>query len=121
MTFFIVEKFVRILRGDDAAHEHSHAIPVSKTKETCSASSTISSNDTSSINSSLQEHKRVRVAAILNLVADFMHNTTDGMSIGASFIAGPIVGVGTMVAVLIHEVNFISYNNSNYFKKFFIF
>ncbi|KAK5982059.1 hypothetical protein GCK32_000812 [Trichostrongylus colubriformis] len=35
---------------------------------------------------------RIKVAAYLNLVADFAHNFTDGLAIGASFIAGTAVG-----------------------------
>jgi zinc transporter ZupT len=41
-----------------------------------------------------QEVPRIRVAAFLNFVADAMHNFTDGLAIGASFIAGSTVGVG---------------------------
>ncbi|PIO66023.1 metal cation transporter, ZIP family, partial [Teladorsagia circumcincta] len=48
--------------------------------------------------------ERIKVAAYLNLVADFAHNFTDGLAIGASFIAGTTVGVVTMVTVLVHEV-----------------
>jgi zinc transporter 7 len=38
----------------------------------------------------------------LNLVADFSHNFTDGLAIGASFRTG--VGATTTIAVLLHEV-----------------
>ncbi|CAI5452086.1 unnamed protein product [Caenorhabditis angaria] len=38
------------------------------------------------------------------LAADFAHNFTDGLAIGASFIAGTTVGIVTMITVLIHEV-----------------
>uniref|UniRef100_A0A0K0D625 ZIP family metal transporter n=1 Tax=Angiostrongylus cantonensis TaxID=6313 RepID=A0A0K0D625_ANGCA len=44
------------------------------------------------------------VAAYLNLVADFAHNFTDGLAIGASFVAGTTVGVVTMMTVLVHEI-----------------
>ncbi|KHJ97839.1 metal cation transporter, ZIP family [Oesophagostomum dentatum] len=51
------------------------------------------------------EHKEgIKVAAYLNLVADFAHNFTDGLAIGASFIAGTAIGVVTMITVLVHEV-----------------
>lgn len=42
------------------------------------------------------------MAAYLNLVADFMHNFTDGLAIGASFIAGPAVGFGQKTIFRIH-------------------
>ncbi|EPB71248.1 hypothetical protein ANCCEY_09669 [Ancylostoma ceylanicum] len=51
-----------------------------------------------------QEGIKVMVAAYLNLVADFAHNFTDGLAIGASFIAGTTIGVVTMITVLVHEV-----------------
>jgi zinc transporter 7 len=43
-----------------------------------------------------------KVHGWLNLVADFSHNFTDGLAIGASFRSG--VGLTTTVAVLLHEV-----------------
>ncbi|KAK6041672.1 metal cation transporter, ZIP family, partial [Cooperia oncophora] len=78
IAFLLVEKFVRIVRGEDGhghGHSHGHSAPKSE-----------------------------KVAAYLNLVADFAHNFTDGLAIGASFIAGTTVGVVTMVTVLVHEV-----------------
>lgn len=45
-----------------------------------------------------------RVAAYLNLVADFVHNFTDGLAIGASYLAGTTIGFVTMITVFVHEV-----------------
>lgn len=45
-----------------------------------------------------------KVAAYLNMVADFAHNFTDGLAIGASFLAGTTIGVVTMITVLVHEI-----------------
>lgn len=48
-----------------------------------------------SVNEKKEEYvPRIKVAAYLNLAADFMHNFTDGLAIGASYIAGPAVGLG---------------------------
>jgi zinc transporter 7 len=44
------------------------------------------------------------VAGYLNLMADFTHNFTDGLAIGASYLAGNTVGGITTFAVLLHEV-----------------
>lgn len=117
MTFFIVEKMVRIVRGEDAAtgggHGHSHSIIPKKAKHSDDEEET---NDENAGKQSEEKNKRkcskeiaksgtrIRVAAYLNLVADFMHNFTDGLAIGASFIAGPTIGVVTMITVLVHEV-----------------
>lgn len=40
----------------------------------------------------------------LNLVADFMHNFTDGIAIGASFAGGTSLGMATTLSVFFHEI-----------------
>lgn len=44
------------------------------------------------------------VTGYLNLAADFTHNFTDGLAIGASFVSGVGVGVVTTLTILLHEV-----------------
>lgn len=46
----------------------------------------------------------IKVAGYLNLAADFTHNFTDGLAIGASYLAGRSVGIVTTFTVLIHEI-----------------
>ncbi len=46
----------------------------------------------------------IQVSAYLNLAADFAHNFTDGLAIGASYIAGRNVGIITTATILFHEV-----------------
>ena len=46
----------------------------------------------------------IAVAGYLNLAADFTHNFTDGLAIGASYLAGRNVGIITTVTILLHEV-----------------
>ena len=46
----------------------------------------------------------IKVAGYLNLAADFSHNFTDGLAIGASYLAGRSVGIITTLTVLLHEV-----------------
>ena len=46
----------------------------------------------------------IKVSAYLNLAADFTHNFTDGLAIGASFLAGRNTGIITTVTVLLHEI-----------------
>ena len=48
--------------------------------------------------------KDIKVAAYLNLAADFTHNFTDGLAIGASFLRGPAVGYLTTLSILLHEI-----------------
>ncbi|NXS50987.1 S39A7 protein, partial [Balaeniceps rex] len=46
----------------------------------------------------------MEVSGYLNLAADLAHNFTDGLAIGASFLAGPGLGTVTAVTVLLHEL-----------------
>ncbi|RWS28701.1 protein catecholamines up-like protein [Leptotrombidium deliense] len=46
----------------------------------------------------------IKVAGYLNLAADFTHNLTDGLAIGASFLAGRSIGIVTAITILLHEV-----------------
>ena len=57
-----------------------------------------------SSSSSLQSGADIKVSGYLNLAADFSHNFTDGLAIGASFLAGRGVGLVTALTILIHEV-----------------
>ncbi|XP_077285984.1 zinc transporter catecholamines up [Arctopsyche grandis] len=81
ITFLVVEKFVRILSG---GHGHSHAKDGKKKQK--------------------GKTEEIKVAGYLNLAADFTHNFTDGLAIGASYIAGNTVGIVTTVTILLHEV-----------------
>lgn len=77
LTFLIVEKLVRLLKG---GHAHSHSKKKAEPKN------------------------EIKVAGYLNLAADFSHNFTDGLAIGASYLAGNSVGIVTTITILLHEV-----------------
>ncbi|XP_037076698.1 protein catecholamines up-like [Pollicipes pollicipes] len=49
-------------------------------------------------------HQDIKVAGYLNLAADFTHNLTDGLAIGASYLAGHSIGVITTITIVLHEV-----------------
>jgi zinc transporter 7 len=103
LVFFVIEKWVRSKAasygggGDGRTHTHSHgshagddpAAKGKKPKQKKKANSAIAGVD---------------VTGWLNLVADFSHNFTDGLAIGASFAASERLGYVTTVAVLVHEV-----------------
>nr|XP_022326588.1 protein catecholamines up-like [Crassostrea virginica] len=46
----------------------------------------------------------IKVAGYLNLAADFAHNFTDGLAIGASFLVGQGLGIITTATVFLHEI-----------------
>merc|ERR1712176_93656 len=47
---------------------------------------------------------KMSISGYLNLAADFSHNFTDGLAIGASYLAGNTVGMITTATILIHEI-----------------
>ena len=51
-----------------------------------------------------QGEASIKVSAYLNLAADFAHNFTDGLAIGASYHAGMTVGTVTTLTILLHEI-----------------
>merc|ERR1712176_53748 len=50
------------------------------------------------------EVEEIQVAGYLNLFADCFHNFTDGLAVGASFLAGESIGMITTLTILFHEV-----------------
>jgi zinc and cadmium transporter len=40
----------------------------------------------------------------VNILGDAIHNYIDGLLIGASWLAGPALGISTTLAVLLHEI-----------------
>ncbi|CAL1296546.1 unnamed protein product [Larinioides sclopetarius] len=62
------------------------------------------SDDSSSVVTNKEPEEDIMVAGYLNLVADFMHNFTDGLAVGASYIAGSGIGLITTMTILLHEV-----------------
>lgn len=49
-------------------------------------------------------HHHMKASGWLNLVADTMHNFTDGITIGVAFTTGSGLAIATFVSVLIHEL-----------------
>lgn len=97
------ERIVRGLVGE-SRHSHSHqhvdaaSDDVARRKkdddhvpsETCTANG--------------NDRGPLKVAGILNLAADALHNMTDGIAIGAAFATGTGLGYSTALATLMHEL-----------------
>ncbi|OAF71898.1 Solute carrier family 39 member 13 [Intoshia linei] len=79
--FMVLEIIVRIIKDTSDRKRFKQL----KKKELSTAGCTISS------------------AAILNLIADFLHNFTDGLAIGSSFNVSKEVGFGSSFMILLHE------------------
>ncbi|XP_045766977.1 protein catecholamines up [Maniola jurtina] len=88
ITFLAVEKTVRLF---NVGHGHTHGNDKKK-------------SDDKSKKSNKNKKDEIKVAGYLNLAADFTHNFTDGLAIGASYIAGQSIGLVTTVTILLHEI-----------------
>lgn len=101
ITFLSVEKLVRLIKG--GGHGHSHG-PAKKISEPEKSEKKKSNNDNKGKTSTPKKTEEIEVAGYLNLAADFTHNFTDGLAIGASYLAGNYIGIVTSVTILLHEV-----------------
>ncbi|KAI1279868.1 putative ZIP zinc transporter [Xylaria sp. FL0933] len=118
MTFVAMDKGLRIATGGEG-HDHSHGAHSHEPSATSGASSSveISSQDVKNrkkgaekISGVVEETKEknvnpsVKLGGLLNMIADFTHNITDGLAMSASFYASPTIGATTTVAVFFHEI-----------------
>ncbi|XP_036371803.1 zinc transporter Slc39a7 [Megalops cyprinoides] len=127
VAFLVVEKFVRLLKGGHShshSHAHSHATPKAKEsdgeeeeeeekeekeEEAAEDKDGVKQRKKDTTDKKTPEEKEekssdIKVSGYLNLAADFTHNFTDGLAIGASFLVGPAVGAVTTLTILLHEV-----------------
>ena len=83
-SFFLIEKVSHIYLGND--HGHSHGNKVSPEEQVA------------------EKEKKYKSFAIVSMVGDFIHNFTDGLSIGVSYVADYKMGLITTVAMFFHEI-----------------
>lgn len=104
LVFLIVEKSVRFLKG---SHSHSH-MPKETKKSKEDKKDKVNEKEKKVLKKVKETQppaqKDIKVAGYLNLAADFCHNFTDGLAIGASYLAGNSVGLITTITILLHEV-----------------
>lgn len=127
LAFLVVEKLVRMVKGGHS-HGHSHENSSQKKENEdekptgkCDGESSGAEDgkaDTNIVHRKKEEKNKsqcaevkleekkpvIKVAAYLNLAADFTHNFTDGLAIGASYIAGNTAGFISTITILLHEV-----------------
>ncbi|XP_028657172.2 zinc transporter Slc39a7 [Erpetoichthys calabaricus] len=117
VVFLVVEKFVRHIKGGHShGHGHSHgkdnkakdsSEEEEEKKESDMQSKTgknIKKKESTPCQKKDEKSNDIKVSGYLNLAADFTHNFTDGLAIGASFLVSPSVGLVTTVTILLHEV-----------------
>ncbi|XP_044162029.1 zinc transporter SLC39A7 [Bufo gargarizans] len=111
IAFLVVEKFVRHLKGQDG-HSHSHEPKPNSAKEKEEKQDgkdgvrqrSKEANTKSGKSGKEKPRTDMTVSGYLNLAADFTHNFTDGLAIGASFLVSSNVGIVTTITILLHEV-----------------
>lgn len=104
ITFLTVEKGVRLLKGEHG-HSHGHTSPnTKKTDDAKDKQATANKDKKKSTKKADEKEEDINVSGYLNLAADFTHNFTDGLAIGASYLAGNSIGIVTTVTILLHEV-----------------
>ncbi|KAF8525774.1 ZIP-like iron-zinc transporter [Hysterangium stoloniferum] len=113
-AFFIMEKSLRVLGGEEEGHSHSHS-------HSHSPPTSVSSAVESSSKDGLRARKDKggapveepiegkvnapsKLSAYLNLFGDFVHNITDGLAMAASFYSSPLIGATTTLACFAHEI-----------------
>jgi len=94
--FFLIEKLVLIGSG---GHGHSHGTTITDV-----SSPAVKSTPAKSKEGGKLPFSNLEPSALLPVLADFIHNFTDGLAIAASFLVSPSTGLTTSVAVLIHEI-----------------
>ncbi|XP_014214326.1 protein catecholamines up-like [Copidosoma floridanum] len=109
ITFLLVDIIVRLIKMDHV-HHHDEGSSIDKKliknkkendeKISCSKEK----NDEKESRECKEQKQDIKVAGYLNLAADFLHNFTDGLAIGASYLAGNNVGILTTFTILLHEV-----------------
>lgn len=112
ITFLTVEKIVRILKIGHDHHSHSggghshggDGDSSNKKSAENDKKDLVKKNADKKEPKKKEEEKGMEVAGYLNLAADFTHNFTDGLAIGASYLAGNSIGIVTTITILIHEV-----------------
>lgn len=101
--FLLVEKAVRAIKGE---HGHSHGPAVKPKKEEKEGEKKDEKKGKSDgLVAPAHDHDEgIKVAGYLNLAADAAHNFTDGLAVGAAFLAGERLAMVTVFTVLLHEI-----------------
>ena len=119
VTFMAMDKALRIATGGQG-HSHEHENPTTTTANGTATSTGMEASaakqrkgkkeakhSTSPIpitSAKPEINPSVKLAGLLNLIADFTHNITDGLALSTSFYASPALGATTTMAVFFHEI-----------------
>lgn len=91
MVFFILEKYIYSM---DLGQSNQKSSKAKKKKD----------DDHNDGGHDHHQHGHIHASGLLNIIADFLHNFTDGLAIGASFLSGSKLGLSTTFAIFLHEI-----------------
>ncbi|KAG5190963.1 Zinc/iron permease [Tribonema minus] len=94
LFFFLAERLIRAATGSRDGHSHGHDHAARHKKD----------DDLSDGQVCEEQNGGLKIGGLLNLAADFMHNVTDGLAIGAAFSTGHALGFATTLSTLLHEL-----------------
>ena len=119
VTFMAMDKALRIATGGQG-HSHEHEKPTPTTANGTATSTGLeasavkqrkgkkeanrSASPIPVVPAKAEMNPSVKLAGLLNLIADFTHNITDGLALSTSFYASPALGATTTMAVFFHEI-----------------
>lgn len=84
-VFFLLEKITHTYFESSHSHTHSEITDVKQKEEA-------------------ERELRYKSFAVISLAGDFIHNFTDGLSIGVSYVADFKMGLITTMAMFFHEI-----------------
>ncbi|KAF6779144.1 hypothetical protein AHF37_01523 [Paragonimus kellicotti] len=110
--FLCVEKLIRLVKRGHTGHNHlvqpQNSNVITNDSKSKNNKKRYVDNETTQKREKKQTKPEcsteLRVTGYLNLAADFTHNFTDGLAIGASFLVSRNVGIVTTLTVLFHEL-----------------
>lgn len=108
LAFFLIEKITHSYFSDGHSHSHSHDEP-SKSTTSSKGNKKVASKDKSAdlktkTAEEIETELRYKSFAVISMVGDFIHNFTDGLSIGVSYVADFKMGLITTMAMFFHEI-----------------
>jgi zinc transporter ZupT len=92
-VFFLLEKVVHQYFSNDQ-HSHSHTVEAKHDNK----------HKKKNKNKDKDKELRFKSFAIISLFGDFIHNFTDGLSIGVTYVADYKLGLVTTMAMFFHEI-----------------
>lgn len=117
VAFFLIEKLTASCLGGGHSHDHGHSHSHSESKPKSKDSykkgkknkkqveSDTNNSDTNEKDAKdLEKELRFKSYAVISMIGDFIHNFTDGLSIGVSYVADYKMGLVTTMAMFFHEI-----------------